>query len=118
MTARYVKVELEASYTPKATLLESLYVSWGIGNFLTVGAGFSTDFASVPRILWWLFPPIGRHTVAAVTHDYLYKTKRKRSVADKIFLDVMLQHNTTKWKAYTMYLGVRLFGWHAYNKKA
>lgn len=37
----------------------------------TVPAGYDTDFASVPRLLWVLFPPIGRWDQAAVVHDWL-----------------------------------------------
>ena len=32
---------------------------------------FTTDLASVPRSLTWLFPRYGRYTKAAVLHDYL-----------------------------------------------
>ena len=32
---------------------------------------FSTDLASVPRSLTWLFPRYGKYTKAAVLHDYL-----------------------------------------------
>jgi len=43
------------------------------GNFgdWTVPAGYITDFASVPRLLWILFPQSGRWDQAAVVHDWL-----------------------------------------------
>ena len=31
------------------------------GAKITIPAGFITDFASVPRILWPLFPPFGKY---------------------------------------------------------
>jgi hypothetical protein len=35
------------------------------------GTGYVTDFASVPRLMWTLFPQSGRWDQAAVVHDYL-----------------------------------------------
>lgn len=37
----------------------------------TVPAGYDSDFASVPRLLWILFPQSGRWDPAAVVHDWL-----------------------------------------------
>lgn len=36
-----------------------------------VPTGYVTDFASVPRLLWWFTPPSGEYTLAAIVHDYL-----------------------------------------------
>ncbi|MFM8357362.1 MAG: DUF1353 domain-containing protein, partial [Verrucomicrobiota bacterium] len=41
---------------------------------ILVPAGTVTDFASVPRGLWNLFPPDDSYTSAAGVHDYLYRT--------------------------------------------
>jgi hypothetical protein len=41
---------------------------WGT---YTVPAGYVTDFASVPRFLWWFTPQSGRWDSAAVVHDWL-----------------------------------------------
>lgn len=43
----------------------------GSGRVVEVPAGFITDGASVPRLLWPLFPSWGRYSRAAVLHDYL-----------------------------------------------
>lgn len=43
----------------------------GKRDTFTVPAGYSTDFASVPRMLQWLAPATGKYTLAAVLHDYL-----------------------------------------------
>ena len=40
-----------------------------------VPAGFETDFASVPRAFWSVFPPYGPYTKSAVLHDWLYVTQ-------------------------------------------
>lgn len=38
---------------------------------IVVEKGFITDFASVPRIFWSIFPPFGTYTKSAVLHDRL-----------------------------------------------
>jgi len=78
---------------------------------ISIPKGFKTDFASVPRPLWGLFPPNGKHTGAAIVHDYLYQNhiySRKKS--DKIFLEIMKIYEVSWIKRYTMYRAVRLFG--------
>lgn len=49
----------------------------GSAEFIDVQAGEETDFASVPRIFWTLFPPDGPYTQAAVVHDKLCRQKGK-----------------------------------------
>src|SRR5688572_10892672 len=65
--------------------------SWrGPDDEIRIPAGFVTDFASIPRALWWLYPPTGRWGRAAVIHDWLYrKQTRSRAEADAIFLEGM-----------------------------
>jgi hypothetical protein len=43
-------------------------------------APFTTDLASVPRVLTWLFPRYGKYTKAAVLHDYLCRTIGRETV--------------------------------------
>ncbi len=53
---------------------------------LTVPADTVTDFASVPRPFWWLVPRSGRHTRAAVLHDWLCERRDvSRWEADETF---------------------------------
>lgn len=40
-------------------------------GFYAVPLGYLTDFASVPRLLWWAFPQSGRWNPAAIVHDWL-----------------------------------------------
>ena len=80
--------------------------------------GFVTDFASVPRLLWSVFPPHGKWAKAAIVHDYLYATaKLSRSESDKIFLEAMCVLEVPKVKRILMYLAVRLFGASSYKGK-
>lgn len=77
---------------------------------ITIPAGYVTDFASVPKCLWSLLPPIGKHNEAALVHDYLYDNKigtRKR--ADDLFLAMMEDSNVHWLPRYVMYYGVRWF---------
>jgi len=37
-------------------------------RWITVPAGYRTDFASIPRLVWPLLPPVGRSGKAAVIH--------------------------------------------------
>ena len=57
------------------------------GPGFVIKSGFITDFASVPRLLWPIFPPFSpEYGKAAVLHDGLYSSKivtRKR--ADDLF---------------------------------
>ena len=76
-----------------------------------VPAGFETDFASVPRGLWNIFPPSGRYSKAAVLHDYLYRvSKLSRKHCDEIFLNCMNALGVPYPQRYAMYWGVRMFG--------
>jgi hypothetical protein len=78
------------------------------GKTIIVPKGFITDFASVPRLFWRLFPPFGKYTPAAVLHDYLCrKPGFSRAEADKIFLHHMESLGVPFYKRYPMYLGVR-----------
>jgi hypothetical protein len=82
-----------------------------------VPKGFTTDFASVPKFLWPIFPPTGRWGKAAVIHDYLYRTGlASRAVSDAIFLEAMHVLGVSWWKRMVMYLSVRMFGRSSHTK--
>jgi len=89
------------------------------GDKITVPKGFMTNFASVPRILWPILPPLDRYGKAAVVHDYLYRTSGlnyTRKQADGIFLEACDVLKVERWKSRAMYWAIRLLGWHAWNK--
>ena len=84
---------------------------------LVVPKGFLTDFASVPRFLWAIFPPIDRWSRAALIHDYLYRTgKVSRAEADAIFLAIMKEDGVPWYQRWPMYLAVRTFGYLPWRK--
>lgn len=88
-------------------------------DFISVPAGFVTDFASTPPPIWWLIPPWGKYGKAAIVHDYLYQTgQRTRLEADDIFKEAMTVLGVARWRIEVMYRAVRLFGWLAWHPKS
>ena len=84
-----------------------------------VPEGFITDLASVPRLpfIYWLLNGIA--DMPGVVHDFMYSTNEyDRSVCDKVFLDAMLSIGVSRWRAYSIYIGVRSFGAEHYNADA
>lgn len=87
---------------------------------ITIPAGTETDGASVPRLLWVLFPPFGGdYDQAAVLHDYLYRTQflcMERVVADALLCEAMKALGTGAITRWSIFVGVRLGGWVTYRK--
>lgn len=96
------------------------------GRIIHIHAGFITDFASIPRVLWPVLPPTGSYGKAAVIHDYLYQTCVinlpngfeivDRGQADHILLEAMEVLGTSRAVRETIYWGVRAGGWWAWRK--
>jgi len=82
--------------------------------------GFVTDFASVPRIFWWIIPKWGKYGNAAVIHDWLYyrQTAKNRVESDQILYEAMGVLGVVPWKKNSIYYAVRLFGWIAWLRNA
>lgn len=85
---------------------------------IRVPAGFTTDFASVPRLpfAWLIAGGVGNR--AAVIHDYLYRTTphtHTRAQADDVFYDALLACGVEPWRAYLMWAAVRCCGWTSYR---
>lgn len=97
-------------------------------EFVRVMAGFETDFASIPRFLWWLWPPVGDdYDGAALIHDCIYKTGYvscndgsirwvTRAEGDGIMNEAMEVAGTPTWKRRPIFSGVRVGGRRAWNK--
>lgn len=95
------------------------YLGPGLSTYtFTIPAGFITDFASVPRALWAVFPPTGPYGKAAVVHDYLYVLGGRlgsdlivsRSETDRIFREAMATLGVGTVRRWLMWVAVRLFG--------
>jgi hypothetical protein len=85
----------------------------GSGLTVTVPAGFSTDLATVPRWLWWLFPPFEpQYAAAAVLHDFLLSwVGFDKMTAHALFFDALKILGVDRWRALAMFAGVVAYGW-------
>ena len=81
-------------------------------------AGTVTDLATVPRVLWSLFPPHGRWAKAAIIHDYLYANAvGTKAFADKVFSEAMAVLGVGRVTRVILYWAARVFGRGNYNKQ-
>lgn len=97
-------------------------------EFVRVGRGFITDFASIPIGVRLIYrSPGGDWDKPAVIHDCLYKSGYveradgtcrviDRAEADRIFFDAMTATGTGWWAKRPIYRGVRAGGMFAWNK--
>jgi hypothetical protein len=89
------------------------------GEKITVPADFVTDFASIPRALWSIYPPAGKWGRAAVIHDYLYAVgDRPRIECDQVFLEAMEVLGVPWVRRHLLYRAVRVGGgkpWKAHR---
>lgn len=88
---------------------------------ITVPAGFVTDGASIPRILWRVcgHPMSTKRLPAAVLHDWLYYsiTDFTRAEADQAYRDGLINLGFPRWKATLEYYALRLFGGAHYARE-
>jgi len=79
---------------------------------IRVPAGTLIDFASIPRILRWLFNRFGPSRKAAAIHDYLYQIKfGTRKKCDEIFREALECRKVNKVTRNVYKFGVRAGGW-------
>ena len=86
------------------------------GNILIVPAGFETNFASVPRLLWPILPLSDAvYDKAAVLHDYAVSNRKLigYSLMDchRLFREILLFSGTGRLKTAVMYSAVVAFNW-------
>lgn len=104
-------------------------------NVISVPKGYITDLASVPRFCWAFIAPFDVAR-AAVVHDILYEKintaykdgkiftkydrEKYRKIADDVFKEGMesAEPKVPKWKIWSAYNAVRLFGRWAINSSA
>lgn len=79
--------------------------------------GFVCDLDSVPRHAGPLYAWFkGRTVIAAIVHDYCYRSGVDRKAADNYFLQLMEWEGVRKRYRLPIYWAVRLFGWAAYQQ--
>lgn len=102
-------------------LLEPLVYDAGRFGVITVPAGFTCDFCSVPRLPFAFLLAGGIGEGAGVVHDYLYRAGlMDRESADRVFYLALRELGVEPWRAGLMYRAVRLFAgriWDAYRRK-
>ena len=110
------KKTIDGKFTRVVILDRALfYESDLIGN-VEVPVGFISDGASVPRMLWNLYPPFGEYLEAAVVHDLFCvlghngESPIDFKMAAKVFKEAMAVCGVSRWKRQKMYLAVRWFG--------
>jgi hypothetical protein len=116
MSSFTTELEVMATDDGKWLLLSSF--EYHLGSLqskerIIVFPGFKTDFASVPRIFWNIYPPYDKHYgKAAVLHDAMYESKMfKRSKCDGVFKEAMKILGASIVTRNIIYLAVRLGGW-------
>lgn len=84
---------------------------------IDVPEAFTTDFNSVPRLLWIWFPP-WEAPEAGLVHDYLYRHpgKRSRRACDAIHRRVMELKGERKSKRVAVWLGIRAGGFKPWDE--
>jgi len=123
MTPRFLTPLVVRDEGGSFVLVEPLvYLSAVLGGVLTVPAGFPTDFASIPRGLWNILPPIGRYDAGAVCHDMLYRDGAfaargiARSIADRVLREAMDVSGVHRFQRRLIYGGVSIGGWMVWRR--
>lgn len=80
---------------------------------------YITDFASIPFPFTYLLSPAGKHSEAAILHDWLYAIGEpgKRAEADLYFYEAMRQSGVVWPIRRIMYGAVRKFGESGYGRE-
>jgi len=88
------------------------------GRMILVKQGFETDLASIPRVLWNLYPPMHPdYRGAAILHDGLYSSELlPRAECDWLFLSALQAQGNSWWTRNVFYSAVRGFGGSVWSK--
>lgn len=110
-------------------LLEDIRITLSNGDDIVIEKGFVWDLSSVPKFLWWLFPPFGDFNLAALIHDWIQITDYKRvemgdrknkAFGDREMLKWSKKLNDfslwAKADNYIRYFGVVVFGWRLFKR--
>lgn len=133
MTHGRFLTELDARHigSRRKKLLADLVYEDARGRRWVVPAGSESDGASVPRLLWWLYPPFGEsYEPATWLHDELYRNAEhhlvegddgklrpiNRGEADALMEEVSLACGFRNSGANVMHFGVRAGGRRTWNK--
>ena len=104
-------------------LHEPLIVDLGLpGNhdLLKIPVGFITDFGSIPWFIPnWIANPQGKGKRSYVLHDFLYRNQLFTQLVDDALLNEGMISDGVNWfQRFTVYRGLRLGGFVAWNEYA
>jgi hypothetical protein len=88
-------------------------------EYSVVPSYFRTDFASIPKVLWFIDAPYKASFIyPALWHDYNYScpSKRTRKQIDDIFFWLLRNEQNSLYTSLKMYLAVRVFGMSYFNE--
>ena len=94
------------------------YQSEVLGAMIEIPSGYVTDFVSVPRLPFMYLIAGNTAHAAAVLHDMLYQLHLPgidRAVADSLLYEAMVASGEPRWRAWSMWMAVRLVGWAAWR---
>jgi len=121
MYCNWLDVELKTTKEDGVfTTLQDFYYPISKRKAILIKAGFLTDCASIPHILWGILDPTDiSYRLAAVLHDALYAVHLfDRAKCDELFLAAMKLEGCGWFKRYTVWSHVRAYGWAAWDAKA
>src|SRR5690348_16720579 len=84
-----------------------MFWSHRFSTLVRVVAGFTTNLASVPRLVWWLIPRDDKNIVEpAIFHDWLYRcvgeARLTRRQCDRLLSDAMRVAGAPWWKRHVV----------------
>lgn len=113
---RYARIDGDGWYWCELPMLFAEHK----GDKIIIPAGFMTDGASVPLVFQSFFSSTGIYFMAAILHDWLYKSDcpslLRRGQADCLFLRYMKLYGVDFLTRYTIYIAVRVGGWLSFRK--
>jgi len=108
--------------TPSYELLSKMKVlltfETGEQFIFVIPKGFVTDFASIPRLLWFMYPPDGKHRGGAIPHDMGYAVHGFKSLMDEMFKQLLKSEKVEKSVVNIFFGSVNWFGSFAYKNRS
>jgi len=77
---------------------------------VTIPDGFTSDGASNLRVLWSIYPPVGKYLPAAFLHDYLLYRNAHWKTALKYFDKALQECSVSDRTRKLMVMAVKLYG--------
>ncbi len=109
--------DVDGSFGDFMLVRDLIYLDWDGKKWVTPQY-FVSDLSSIPFFLRFAVPKTGLGK-APILHDYLYRTPKpyvSRKHADYLFYIGAVDEGMSKWKAKSLYYGLRSGGWLSWRK--